>query len=301
MAAPLDPQTIEELLSPELNRLFFEAGEEHPAEYIHYLTVFDMDHNPIKDQRAIGLGIMGEKSVGGAFPRDQIKLKENMSTAAKPYGSAVELTFEALDDELYGLLRVIPQQQGRGGRRRLEVAAARVLNSAFDNTFNGFVSGEALLDDHVGDDGVTRSNMPTPAIGFSMTGIQQMVLHGHNMTDDRGNPEQLSFNKILITATNLFAAREILGSAGKPFSADNEINSLVAEELNWMVVHFMTSAQRWIGLAREHDLRFGFRNRPMQTTYADPSTWNVVSVAYQRHTESYFGSWRGTYGSDPDA
>jgi len=103
----------------------------------------------------------------------------------------------------------------------------------------------------------------------------------------------------LITPTNKFIAREILGSAGKPYTADNEINALVDEDLRWMVCHYITTATYWFLLAAKsiHDLSIGWRDRPIFDMFDDPWSKNAVATAYQRHTLGQYASWRGVDGS----
>jgi hypothetical protein len=47
----------------------------------------------------------------------------------------------------------------------------------------------------------------------------------------------------------------------------------------------------------QHDLNFFYRDRPMYDSWDDPTTKNAVFAVYQRHTDSEYGSWKGTDGS----
>jgi hypothetical protein len=102
----------------------------------------------------------------------------------------------------------------------------------------------------------------------------------------------------LITSANKFVAREILGSAGKPYTAQNEINALIDEDLAFMVCHYITTSTYWFLSAAKgiHDLNFFWRDQPIFDVFDDPWTKNAIATVYQRHTKG-FGTWRGIDGS----
>jgi hypothetical protein len=131
-----------------------------------------------------------------------------------------------------------------------------------------------------------------------MTGLQDAILNFESMVNERGLPRMMGPTTVVIDPSNKFVARELLGSAGKPFTANNELNSLVAEDLSWMVSHFLTTATNWYMLAAKgvHDMWFMWRDQPMFDSFDDPRNKNAIFTSYQRHTKG-FGSWRGVYGS----
>ncbi|MCH7761298.1 hypothetical protein IIA15_07885 [candidate division TA06 bacterium] len=286
------------LLVPDLHRVYIETGKERPLEYPAVLNTPDMETNPIKDQQISGLGTMPSKPEGIQFGLDQPILGGTKSYTAEPFGLAVEITWEMWRDELYGIMRELSREMARSSRNRLEVDAWDPFNGAFDATKVGFTAGEALSGDHVGLDGVTRRNRPTVDVGFSVTGIQNAILHFEGLTDERGLPRLMAPTFAIVTPANKFVAREILGSTGKPFTSDNELNSLIEEDLGWMVAHFITSSTAWFVMAAKgvHNINFFMRDNPIFDSFDDPWTKNAVFTSYQRHTKG-FGAWRGLFGS----
>jgi hypothetical protein len=186
----------------------------------------------------------------------------------------------------------------RASNNRQEVQAWSILNNAFDTSFTGYDSTNLCSTSHTGLDGTTRANRPSPDVSFSITGIQNGILNFEQMTNERGLPRLMAPTMLVIDPSNKFVAREILGSSGKAFTADNELNSLVAEDLKWMVSHFLTTSTYWFMLASKgiHDMWYMWRDQPIFDSYDDPRTKNAVFTSYQRHTEG-FGTYRGVYGS----
>jgi hypothetical protein len=296
---PINRGAFSPLLAPDLRRVYMEVGKELPMEYSLWANVDDMEWNPVRDQQISGLGTMPAKNEGSTFTLDQPILGSAVAYTAAPFGLAVEITWEMWRDDLYGVMRELIGGLARASRNRIEVDAHSVLNNAFSTSFPGFTSGESLVSTaHLGLDGATRANRPSPDVGFSITGIQASVLRFENMTDERGLPRVMAPVMAMVAPTNKFAAREILGSSGKPYTADNEINALIEEDLSWMVNHYLSTATNWFLMAAKgvHDLNFLWRDHPIFDSFDDPWTKNAIFTSYQRHTKG-FGSWRGIDGS----
>lgn len=290
--------TISPLLAPGLRKVYYETGKERPLEYTMIANIDTMDWNPQRDQQVIGMGTMPAKPEGTNFVLDAGGIGSDKEYLAEPKGVAIEFTFEAWRDELYGALQEMVAEGGRMTRQAQEVDFWSILNNGFDTAFNGFTSGESLFGAHVGNDGITRRNRPSVDIGMSTTYITGAVLRFETMTDERDNPRLLAPVMAVGTPTNKIAMREVLGSSGKPYTADNEMNALIEEDLSWMVSHYLTNQTAIFLLAAKgvHDLNFLWRDEPIFDSFDDPWSKSAIFTMYQRYAFG-FGSWRGTDGS----
>jgi hypothetical protein len=296
---PVSRPGFSELMSPDLFRVFVDTGEEAPIEFSSILNVIDMPYNPITDQQISGLGPLSGKDEGEPFEQDQPIVGGTREYEAGPFGLAIEFTWEAWRDELYGVFQEMVRELRRSSDNRLEVDAHSPLNNATSGASVGF-DGVSLLNaahPQLGG-GADIANQPASPIQFSFTAVQAAMQHFHNLVDERGLPRLLAPSMALVTPEFYHDAREILGSTGKPLVANNEINSLVADDLGWMVSHYLTSTTLWFIMARQgvHDLNFFVRDQPMFDMFDDPRTKNAVATVYQRHI-SGFGPWRGVFGS----
>lgn len=293
----LNTQGISEILDPGLRKIFFEVGKERPLEYPSAFNVSDMDWNPMTDRNAAGLGPMTTKLEGQQFPLDQPIMGNTKVYTAVPYGMAFEASWEIWRDDMYGFLTILASQLARSARNRQEVQAWLLLNNGFTSG-TGFDGVVLFSTAHVGLDGVTRVNRPSPDIGISVTGVQQMIQDFEGLTDDRNLPWLKAPRMVIVTPTNKFTAREVLGSSSKPFTANNEHNSLLEEDMSWMVSHYITTGTNWFATSGngEHDLWFLWRDQPMFDSFDDPRTKTAVFTAYQRFVAD-FGEWRGWWGS----
>ena len=297
---PANTAAFSAFIAPDVHEMYVETGKERPSEYALFMNVGDLDYNPVTDRQVAGLGTLADKPEGSMFTLDEPIVGGTKTYTATAGGLAFEVTWEMWRDDLYGLMMEFARELARSGRYREETSAFSVLNNAFSTSFTGFTASESLCStSHARlDGGTAQANRPSVDIGFSFAGLQAGIINFHSMVNERGLPRVMAPSNVVISPDNLFAAREILGSSGKPYTADNEINSLLAEDLSWTVVHYLTTSSYWFMLAPKgvHNLNFFWRDRPIFDSFDDPWTKNAVFTVYQRHTQGY-GSYRGVYGS----
>jgi hypothetical protein len=289
-------------MAPDLFRVFIDTGDEAPVEFSSVLNVVDMPYNPVTDQQISGLGQVPSKAEGTQFAFDEPILGGTKAYTAQPFGLAIEFTWEAWRDELYGVFQEMVRELRRASDNRLEVAAWTPFNNAESATAanSGFTATEALIStSHTRlDAGTAQSNRPNPDAQFSFTTVQQAMRHFHNLVDERGIPRLMAPSMALVTPEFYHDAREILGSSGRPLSTDNEINALIQDDLGWMVTHYITTTSKWFIMVRQgvHDVNFFVRDAPMFDMFDDPRTKNAVATVYQRHIAGW-GTWKGIFGS----
>jgi len=291
--------TISSLLAPDLHKVYVATGKERPYEYTLLFNVDDMPWNPITDRQVSGLGTLQSKPEGDVFSTDEIIIGSTKVYTATAFGLAVEITWEAWRDELYGIMAEMVSELARASHNRQEVSAWSILNNAFSTSYAGFTASTALCSTaqaHL--DVSSWANRPSPDIGFSVTAIQAMITAFEGMTNDRSLPRLMAPTRLVCGPSNKFKAREILGSSGVPYKSDNEINALDDEALMAFFTHYLTTSTYWFGSASPgiHDLNFYWRDRPIFDNFDDPWSKNAIFTVYQRHTQGY-GTPEGVYGS----
>lgn len=290
------------LLKPDLWRVYVETGRERPLEYPQFFNVDDMPWSIVDDRQISGLGTLASMTEGEQFTLDDPILGGTKQYEAEVFGLGVEITYPMWRDDQYGVMGELIAELARSSRNKQETEAWSVLNNAFDTSFTGFDglslcnTAHTLLDPTQG----TVANRPNPDVGLSTLAVQNSLIRFEGLVDERGLPRLLTPTMALIGQSNKYLAREVLGSAGKPFTTDNEQNALLQDDLSWMVCHYFTNATQWFITAARgvHDLQFLWRDRPIFDVFDDPWTKNAVATVWQRHTKG-FGAWRGIDGSQP--
>jgi len=288
------------LLRTELAGVILGAYKERPLEYAMWANVSDMETNPELFQKVSGLGTALEMGEGDTFPLDDITLGGTKSYQVRNYGKAAEFTYRLWRDEKYGIMRDVAGELGRSLRHKQEVVGHAPLNNAFDNAFPGFDGVSLCNTAHpaYAEGGVATANRPSPDIGFGITALQNSVIRFEGMTNDRGLPMLMSPSLVITTVFNRYLAREILGSGGRPFSPNNEINSLVEDDFKLMISHYLTTQTAWFVATAKgvHDIHYKWRDRPSFDSFDDPWTKNAIFTGFEA-MDSGFGDFRGIDGS----
>ena len=291
------------LLAPDRYKIYVETGRERPLEFPFWINVEDLPWQGFTNQQISGLGTVPEMPEGTPFTYDTPILGSTKTHNARAYGLGFEATYLMWHRELYGIMDMMSRELRRSIDFRLEVAAHNVVNNAFVTTDYTTFDGASLISTaHTTLDGRTGvANRPTVEVQPGLTAFQNMVIHFHNLTNERNIPELRGPRNIMIQPEFLFTVRETLGSTHKPFSADNEINALIQEELAYMVSHYfdVNGGNAWVAMAPkgDHDATFYVEIRPMFDYFDDPRTLNAVFTVYASMEPSQADDWRGFYGS----
>jgi hypothetical protein len=119
------------------------------------------------------------------------------------------------------------------------------------------------------------------------------------MVDANGMPIVYKPKMLILPPELRFLARELLGSPGKPGTATNEINSLLGEDLGYMIYHYATSTSAWFASCGKENtqLKF-FRRKPVDVDYDDD--FDTDSIKQKSKTRFSVGAshWMGIWGSN---
>jgi hypothetical protein len=262
-----------------------------------------------------GVGIMPEKPEGAAAVYDDMIQGGTKRYIHLSYGLGSRTSWELIEDDQYGILKQVPKAHARSAMFAREIVTWNVLNLGFStitttdgisvfNTQHPLLGGTAATNVGPGLTNVifaagTYPNRPSPDIDLSFTGVQLMVNQFERLVDSQGIPVRVKPKYILIPPELKFIAREILGSPGKPYTDDNELNSLLGEDIKFRVVHYLTSQTAWFGVTEKdgHQLKH-FDRHPIDTDYDDDfDTRSTKMLTFQRFSAGAT-SWVGTWGSN---
>jgi len=287
------------LYAPGLRKIVFDGYTDMPAEYDKFLNVSTVAKRQyLDDYKMGGFGAVPTKAEGTPIVYDDPVPGATVRYTWTAYGKGFRVTHEAMVDELYGPMRRMAKALGRSFRNQVEVTAAGLLNSAF-GVANGGFDGKALCaTDHILLRGGTARNTPTAAVDFGVTALQDALIDFERMVDDSGFPIAYRPKYLVIPPETWTQAREVLGSQFKPYTADNEINTLANEGLTLIVSHYMTDTDAWFLLAdkSDHDLQFFHREKFTTDSSDDFDSGDGKMKAYMRNGIGY-GDWRGVWGS----
>lgn len=231
------------------------------------------------------------------------------------YALAARTSFELYDDDQYGIIKQVPKAISRSNRFTEEMVPWNLINLGFStvksidgvslfNNQHPLLGGPAATNYGPGLTNIisaagTYPNRPATDIDLSFAGIQLMTNQFERMVDGVGLPIVYKPKAILIAPANRFLARELLGSPGKPGTSTNEINSLLGEDLGYIVGHYLTGDSPWFALCDKqyHHLKFKWRMKPVMDFDDDFDSGALKEKSTMRFT-AVPANWLGTWGSN---
>lgn len=286
-----------QLLAPGLAEVMFEWLKEHSEEYSEFLEVETSESAYEEDQIMAGLGLARKKNEGAGVTYDDPIQGPSRRYIHDTYALAWQVTKEMLDDDRYDLMRKIPGELSKSVRQSVEILGAQPLNLGFSTmlTADGV---SAFNNTHPLLGGGTYSNLLTPSVDISITGLQNVLLLYENMVNERGLKMRISPNRLWIAPENQFVAGEILQSSYRPYTGSNEIN-VMQGRLEPRVLHFLTSTTRWYVSSDEHNkFKMKWRMKPVMDSTDDFETKGTKhSIVYRLSVGTT--EWRGWVASNP--
>lgn len=231
------------------------------------------------------------------------------------YGMGVRYSLELSQDDLYGVIKKSPEAITRAYSFTKEMTAANVLNLGFTSTttddgvslFNNqhpLLGGVAATNILPGASNVisaagTYPNRPSVDADLSFTALQLMITQFERMPDARGLPVSVRAKTLVIPPELQFIAKELLGSSGQPYTADNQINSLLDLDLGYTINNYLTSASAWFVVAdkSQHRMRMFERQAMEQEMDDDFDTLAIKHIGFGRFSVGA-DTWIGTWGSN---
>lgn len=284
-------------------------------EYTHVFNVENSQQAFEDEVELTGVGAMPEKPEGSAAIYDDMVQGGTKRYVHLTYALGSRATWELIEDDQYSILKQVPKSHARSAMFAREMVSWNVFNLGFStvtttdgvslfNTQHPLLGGPAATNLGPGLTNViyatgTYPNQPSPNVDLSFTAVQLMVNQFERLIDSQGIPVRVKPRHVLIPPELKFIAREILGSPGKPYTADNELNALIGEDLKFRVIHYFTSQSAWFAVADKdsHQIKF-FDRHPIDTDYDDDfDTRSTKVLTFQRFSAGAT-AWQGTWGSN---
>jgi hypothetical protein len=202
------------------------------------------------------------------------------------YGLGCRMSYELMQDDQTGQMEQSPKGLVQSHIFGQEMTAANVFNLGFSSTGTLTDDGVSLFNNQhplLGGTAATNvapgagtfstaagtyPNRPAVDADLSFTALQFGTMVFQRQPNARGISIATRPKWLRIPPEIEFIAIELLGSAGKPYTSDNEVNSLLATGLKYEVHSYFTSPSAWglFGNKDEHRLMF-YEREPIYGDY----------------------------------
>lgn len=289
-----------ELMTPVHKKIFFDSYDELPAQYSR---IFKKDKMTAKQQTYPHLGAMGmwEKGTEGAvFNSKNFKEGEKATFTAERYDASYELTWELMQDDLYGVMRGIgkggnAKALGKGLRNREEQNCANVILNGFNTV--GYDGKALFAKDHpLIDSDKTCSNLIEGELSDST--LKQAMTLLRKQVDEAGMPI-LAKPQLLVVHPDLeFQAKAIVNSILQSGTNNNDVNTVPNLEIMvWDYLNNDTGLKPWfVQDTAIENLLFLTREEAIFDSERIQNKMDWRMFGYARFCEGYV-DWRGLVGS----
>lgn len=289
--------------------------KQREEEYSHVFHVETDTHAFVDEVEFSGLGPMPEKPEGESITYQDAIQGGTFRFEHLSYGLGVRTSWELYDDDQYQLISQVPRALARSAHFTKEQTAWNIFNTGFStfvtsdgvslfNTQHPLLGGTQATNIGPGLTNIiaaagTYPNRPLTDVDISFTGVQLMVNQFERLVDSQGLPMTLKPRYLVIPPELKWIAREILGSPHKPYTSDNEINAVLAEDLSYFICHYLTSQSVWFAVCDKdsHWLKFLLRHELDEDFSDDFDTRSIKQISFMRFSVGAL-SWMGTWGSN---
>lgn len=306
MPSPAISTAFGDILDPRFQRIFQEnVDRAQLSDMIPTLFNSPAD-NGRADMRWSSVGAFGDFSqFTGNVAYDELNQGYDVTQTHIELASGFQVERKLYDDDQYNIMDQRPAGLAMAAMRTRQKHGARIFNNAFsvDSFFYSNSEGVAICSDsHTSTaEGADTSsgfdNLVTTAL--SATALAAARIQFRNFRDDRGNRFDAMPTEILIPPDLYDVAFEIVKSAGKPDTAENNRN---VHEGSYKVIewNYLTDTNNWFlmdGAARKLSLHWVDRV-PLEFAYAeDLDTIIAKWRAYMRYSNVYT-DWRFVLGAN---
>lgn len=285
------------LLAPGYRKVLFESYMQHPLEGQQLVNTNTSKRAYEEDFPIAGFGTLQTKVEGGPFVyQDPIPGAVKRYTWTT-YALGYRITEEMMEDDLYGIMgNKLSKALGRSARNNKEIIMFSPYNNAFNTAYSGFVTGEALVGDHVGIRGGTQRNRPAVDTDFGLLAFQAAIENFHALQDESGLPMLMKPKYLVYGPQDEWIVQQILKSPYMPGGNANDINPASRYGIIPVMVHYLTDPDSWFLLAEDHDINY-FERRPLRFSNSDDFETGDAKFKASRRAGAGWGDWRGVYGS----
>ena len=221
--------------------------KELPDIYRKVTKVLSSDRQTEISMNVVGFGDIPEKGEGAPYVTDMLLPGPEKRVTHTEFGMAFEVTQTALEDDRYDQLKKYATWLSFSAGYVLEKRAANLFNNGFstETTADGlsiFNTGHTLVR------GGTFRNKPSTDVNLSWDALNNAIID--LATETKHHSGQLAMatqNLILYVPPQLeMLADIVVNSQGRPFTADNDRNSIKSRrDISIVVNPLLTDTNAW--------------------------------------------------------
>jgi hypothetical protein len=256
MSGIITSSSFAKALWPGVNAWYGKSYKDYPEEWSQ---LFEKNTSKKAYEEDLGLssfGLASVKNEGASVSYDTERQAFTSRYNHVVYALGFIVTREIYEDDQYDVVgKRKANALARSMRQTKEIIGANVFNRATTAGYTGGDGATLLSATHATVSGGSFSNMPATDADLSEAALEQANIDIAAFRDDRGLLIAAKPRKLVIAPSNMFEAKRILGSEGRPGTDLNDVNVLKTMGIipNVTVNHFLTDPDAWFILTDVND------------------------------------------------
>jgi hypothetical protein len=196
-----------------------------------------------------GLGTYATKPEGTPVAFDDPVQGAQVRTVHQTYALGWRASREMMEDDQHNIMNRMAADLGDSARDHMERLAWGLINDGFTGTTYTGLESEALFSSSHSQikAGGTYSNILSPAVALSQSGLESIFNLADTMTSHEGRYIQQQMSILLIHPNERFNAEVLLNTERKPGSSNWDINTMNSSRsgLSPLQVPYKSSTTSW--------------------------------------------------------
>lgn len=276
---------------PVLEEMFRMELEQHPSRREALFKTVAHDRDIWQSSELHDLGLFREVREGEEYSLERMKQGANKTLTMKKMGLGFSISQEAVDDGKFDLVSDLIRKMAKSAKESQEVDAMNIFNNGFSSETTA--DGVAIFSSsHTLPSGSTFRNKPSAAADLSQSSLDTALQDFEQVfVGDSGIIYNLKPKTLLVHPSNKRYAKELVGSDGKPDTADNNLNAFKDDSLQVISSPHLTDTDAWFLLASPEDTGLRIVSRsPIETKAAGPDLGFMTdSIIYKARYREKIG------------
>lgn len=266
----------------DINDIFFDEYVPYASEYDKIVTpVPAPPGNHYTEAELSPLGALQEIPEGAAVTFD-LPVEGNEKTIYyTQFGLGFQITKQMVRDDLFRNFEKMPRKLAKSAAYKRDTEFFELFNTAFVSTYHTAWDGSAICASHTTLKSLDTIDNALVAAALSETALQAMYEYYDDLVDEAGMPLVLNPWKLVTDVNNRWivgrlARQEMnIDSANRDLMTTNPANGFVSPWEPHLSRH-MVDSDRYFLVAREHDMRFYWKEMAQLDSADDFYTGNAL-------------------------
>ena len=268
---------------PVLEELFRSDLKRHPSRRETLFATKGTDRDIWQYSETHDLPLISEVPKGTQYSYQRSRQGFDKTFAVVKYGSGFSISMEAVEDGKFEMIGDLVRKLSKSAMESQEIQAMSIFNNGF--TSETSADGVSVFNTaHLLPGGGTFRNKLTTDADLSESSLQTAMSDFETVfVGDTGIIENMRPKYLICHPSNKRLARELVGSEGKPDTADNNLNSLKEDGLIVISSPHLTDTDAWVLQSEAPETGLRIINRSgIQTSASDPAVgFHTDSIYYK--------------------